>query len=65
MLFHLRKAISFGVRTAEQEHFLDKLPSMSMSNDEEVVASLRYVYDHRVQKHLSRNTLKTVNKCLT
>lgn len=54
----LSRSRFFVFRTPEQEMFIDNLPNMRMENDEDIIESIRKVYEKRVMILLWRNSLK-------
>jgi hypothetical protein len=44
----LSRSRFFVFRTPEQEMFIDNLPNMRMENDEDIIESIRKVYEKRV-----------------
>lgn len=45
-------------RTREQEAFLNALPKMQFTNDEELIANIRNIYERRVRVELCRSSCK-------
>jgi hypothetical protein len=49
MLAHLTRRLTFLHRTREQRAFLEALPRMKFSNDEQLVENIRAIYEKRVR----------------
>jgi hypothetical protein len=56
----LNLKLRFHLRTTEQQAFLNNLPSMKFTSDEELLTNIRKLYDKRVTIQSYRNTFKIV-----
>jgi hypothetical protein len=48
MLARLTRQLTYLHRTREQAAFLDSLPTLKFTSDEELIANTRTIYDKRV-----------------
>lgn len=58
MLAALTRRLSFFHRTREQAAFLDSLPRMQFTSDEQLITNVRAIYEKRVQVYPCRNFSK-------